>query len=230
MTLYRDFIFLTDPSLSADLTDEMLQSALSQIKSSKGYVPRYENSILAENAMELSMSYNAASQGYTYGQLYGFLHGISILQAAQGVSTFVTGMNDIVSRYKAANRAASVGSVESGTYYGPMNKGPLPDNVADTFRSSSYTQKVSTGEYVYRVHGGTASETGSFYTRIPQNGGMQSQIDLALDPAWGNTATNVTKVFIPEGTVYFEGFAAPQSINGGSGALLGGGSQIYVPR
>ena len=69
--MYRDFIFLTDPSLSADLTDERLQSALSQIKSSKGYVPRYENSILAENAMELSMSYNAASQGgtHTYSEL-----------------------------------------------------------------------------------------------------------------------------------------------------------------
>jgi hypothetical protein len=110
-----------------------------------------------------------------------------------------------------------------------MNKGPLPDNVANTFRSSSYTQKVSSGEYMYRVHGGAAQKTGSYLSRTPQYGGMQSQLDLALNPAWGNTATNVSRVYVPTGTVFFEGYAAPQTINSGSGMLIGGGSQIYVP-
>jgi hypothetical protein len=58
---------------------------------------------------------------------------------------------------------------------------------------------------------------------------MQSQLDLALSPSWGNTATNVTVVTVPKGTVIYEGFAAPQTINGGAGFLMGGGNQIYIP-
>ena len=66
-------------------------------------------------------------------------------------------------------------------------------------------------------------------TRVPQNGGIQSQIDLALNPEWGNTTQYVTKVTVPKGTVIYEGAAAPQSINGGAGQLLGGGNQVYIP-
>lgn len=64
---------------------------------------------------------------------------------------------------------------------------------------------------------------------IPQNGGMQSQIDLALNPDWGNTARYVTKVTVPKGTTIYVGTAAPQVINGGAGILLGGGNQIFIP-
>ena len=53
---------------------------------------------------------------------------------------------------------------------------------------------------------------------------MQSQIDLALDPKWGNTATDVTEVTVPKGTTIYEGSAAPQ------GNLVGGGNQVYIPR
>ncbi len=66
-------------------------------------------------------------------------------------------------------------------------------------------------------------------TRVPQNGGMQSQLDLALDPMWNNSCEYVTKVIVPKGTVIYEGTAASQSINGGVGQLLGGGNQIYIP-
>jgi len=43
------------------------------------------------------------------------------------------------------------------------------------------------------------------------------------------TATDVTLVTIPKGTVIFEGAAAVQPINGGAGQLFGGGNQIYIP-
>ena len=66
-------------------------------------------------------------------------------------------------------------------------------------------------------------------TAVPQNGGVQSQIDLALNPNWGNTAQFVTTVTVPKGTTIYVGTAAPQIINGGAGILLGGGSQIYMP-
>ena len=60
-------------------------------------------------------------------------------------------------------------------------------------------------------------------TRTPQNGGLQSQVDLALNPQWGNNATSVTTVIVPKGTTIYEGFAAPQ------GNLVGGGNQVYIP-
>lgn len=66
-------------------------------------------------------------------------------------------------------------------------------------------------------------------TRVPQNGGIQSQIDLALKPEWGNTTQYVTKVTVPKGNVIYEGTAAPQTINGGVGQLIGGGNQVYIP-
>jgi hypothetical protein len=111
-----------------------------------------------------------------------------------------------------------------GVRFGPLNRGPLPDKVADTFRSGSYTgTTISETTTLYRVHGGTAGELGQFWTRTPPAGPLQSQIDLALNPAWGNTATQVTTIRVPAGTTIFEGFAA------GQGGLVGGGSQVVIP-
>jgi len=114
--------------------------------------------------------------------------------------------------------------------YSPINQGPLENKIASTFRSSTYTKKVLTEDTVfYRVYGGNAVIAGNYVSRTPQMGGLQSQLDLALVPEWGNTATYVTKVTVPKGTVIYEGFAAPQTMNGGAGMLMGGGNQIYIP-
>jgi len=114
--------------------------------------------------------------------------------------------------------------------FSPANPGPLPADVANTFRGGTYRQVTLTQDTVfYRVHGGSAGKVGRFMTRTPQRGGFQSQIDLALDPGWGNTAQNVTRVVVPKGTVIFEGAAAGQTIHGGAGRLIGGGNQVYIP-
>jgi hypothetical protein len=90
--------------------------------------------------------------------------------------------------------------------------------------------KVLTQEKTYyRVYGGSSGKVGSYMTSTPQNGGMQSQMDLALNPEWGNTAQYVIEVKVPARTVIYEGTAASQTINGGAGLLLGGGNQVYVP-
>lgn len=47
--------------------------------------------------------------------------------------------------------------------------------------------------------------------------------DLALDPKWGNTATNVAVIKVPAGTTIYQGFVAPQ------GGIVGGGIQVYIP-
>ena len=44
-----------------------------------------------------------------------------------------------------------------------------------------------------------------------------------------NSSYYVTKVTVPKGTVIYEGTAAPQTINGGAGQLIGGGNQVYIP-
>ncbi len=114
--------------------------------------------------------------------------------------------------------------------YSPANPGPLKQSVAGSFSGATYKEVVLTQDTtLYRVYGGNSEKVGSYMTRVPQSGGMQSQIDLALNPQWGNTAQYVTKVTVSKGTVIYEGTAASQTINGGAGQLIGGGNQVYIP-
>ncbi|MDI3275899.1 DUF637 domain-containing protein, partial [Pseudomonas sp. AL03] len=49
--------------------------------------------------------------------------------------------------------------------YGPMNQGPLPKGIADTFRSGTYSEVVTQQPTtLYRVYGGTAQELGGYWT------------------------------------------------------------------
>jgi hypothetical protein len=109
--------------------------------------------------------------------------------------------------------------------YGPIVKGPLSRDIADTFRSGTYT-KIITGESteIYRVIGPNGNPSGLYWTRIQPNGPVQSIIDSALDPKWGNTAINQIRASIPKGSTIYEGITAPQ------GGLVGGGNQIYIKR
>jgi RHS repeat-associated protein len=108
--------------------------------------------------------------------------------------------------------------------HGPLNPGPLPQGVADTFRSGTYTARtVSRRTTLYRVYGGNAKQVGPYWTRTKPSGPTQSVIDSALKPQWGNTATRVAKIRVPAGTTIYEGVAAAQ------GGLVGGGSQVFIP-
>lgn len=103
--------------------------------------------------------------------------------------------------------------------------GPLGKEVAETFRSGSYTERVTSEvTTLYRSHGGAAEAIGPYWTRTPPAGPLQSRIDSALRTEWGNTATGVSSIRIPAGTTIFEGFAASQ------GGLVGGGSQVFIPK
>ena len=124
----------------------------------------------------------------------------------------------------------ATGVAAKAVRYGPHNPGPLNDAIASTFRSSSYTMTdLSEATTLYRVYGGQAGELGSYWTRTRPAGPLQSQLDSALNPAWGNSATSVATARVPAGTTIYEGAAASQPIAGG-GSLLGGGSQVYIPR
>lgn len=85
---------------------------------------------------------------------------------------------------------------------------------------------------MYRVYGGKSKKVGRFFSLDKQYGGLQSQLDLALLPEWGNSASNVARVVVPKGTVIYEGRAAPQvirdSMGNKIGQLPGGGSQVVI--
>ena len=57
-------------------------------------------------------------------------------------------------------------------------------------------------------------------------------MDLALNPSWGNTTENITKVVVPKETTIYEGVAAPQniydSLGNTIGVLPGGRNQVYI--
>ncbi len=136
--------------------------------------------------------------------------------------TYANRIADIRSRLFDVDIAAKGGA----TRWSPLNgPGPVGADAAATFRGGSYTELVtSEATTLYRAYGGEAGQLGRYWTRTPPAGPMQSRIDSALNPAWGNTANSVSTIQVPAGTRIFDGFAAPQ------GGLLGGGSQVYIPR
>ncbi len=116
-------------------------------------------------------------------------------------------------------------TVEATKKTTPITKGSLGTDIARTFRSGTYTQKIlSSDTMLYRVISETGNPAGSFWTRVKPTGSLQSVIDYALDQKWGNTATKLVTAKIPRGTKIFEGVAAKQ------GQLAGGGNQIYIPK
>jgi len=118
--LYREFLFLTDPSHSTSLTDAMLRESLKAMNASQGYLPKYDDPILSTYDYDLYRAYIAASQGRERDELEGLLHGISILQAAAGVSTFVIGLKSLVSDYRNANSLVAFSF--NRTYYRAMSE------------------------------------------------------------------------------------------------------------
>lgn len=103
-----------------------------------------------------------------------------------------------------------------------MNSGPLALDIANTFRSGTYAEVMTTAPTTpYRVIGDNGRVDGGYWTRTKPTGPLASVIDSALDQNWGNTATRVVEMTVPAGTRLFEGIAAPQR------GLVGGGNQIY---
>ncbi len=113
---------------------------------------------------------------------------------------------------------------EATIAFNPLEAGPLQD-VALTFRSATYMERtLKKATTLYRVIGKDDNPAGSFWTTTKPTGSVQSMLDSAILPEWGNPATNVVKITVPAGTRIYQGIAAPQ------GGLLGGGIQVYIPQ
>ena len=110
--------------------------------------------------------------------------------------------------------------------WGPTTaRGPLPEKVAKSFRSRTYTEHTTMQDTtLYRAYGGKAGEVGGFWSRTPPSSQIQARIESALDPKWGNQAGKVMTIKVPAGTNIYEGVAAPQ------GSLVGGGNQVFIQK
>lgn len=174
----------------------------------------------AAGAKDARMSAGGSAGGGGTGPAVGAATGAKELPTSSREP--VPNMQEVSPSEATASERATKG--ETNTRYGPMNPGPLPETIANTFQGGSYvTKTLGESTILYRVYGGSASKTGNYWTRIKPAGPLQSQIDLALRPEWGNTASQVTTIRVPAGTIIYEGVAAKQ------GGLVGGGNQIYLP-
>jgi hypothetical protein len=111
--------------------------------------------------------------------------------------------------------------------FSPIKPGPLSPKVTSTFRSGTYTQIiVKEPTVLYRVYGGRAGQFRSYWTKVKPTGPIQSKIDSAILDEWENAQTGLSTIRVPEGTIIYEGAAAPQLTE--VQELLGGGNQVYI--
>lgn len=98
-----------------------------------------------------------------------------------------------------------------------LDDGPLNATARDSFRGGTYTVRP-TGEemFLYRVYSSNKA-LGFYWTPVKPAGSMQSIVDSALRPEWGNEATKWVEIKVPRGTVIYEG---PTEVQG---AIPGGG-------
>ncbi len=151
--------------------------------------------------------------------------GLNFLPIAFAAAPEEAAVEDAVNIPFGGTRVGAPATGGTSIAWNPLNgPGPLGETVANTFRSGSYTETVLSGDTTfYRVYGGNSPQLGPYWTQTPPAGPLQSTIDSALNPVWGNTAENVATIVVPKGTTVYTGFAAPQ------GGLVGGGSQVVIP-
>jgi hypothetical protein len=111
------------------------------------------------------------------------------------------------------------------TSYNPIEPGPLPEDVAGTFRSATYDSvKLKEPITLYRVYSDPAGKIGPYWIPEPPASSLKSVVDNALDQTWGNRATDVVKIQVPAGETIYAGPSASQ------GGLVGGKTQVYLRR
>lgn len=196
-------------------------------------VALYGWSVATKLFFDLMSRPNASStqQGIAIGIMVLAAFGLGY--AARSVGTGLSAGTS-VSVAESASLASSRAKISNSPsrVWGPHNgAGPLGPELARTFRSATYVEtKLVRDTVFYRVYGGRAGELGSYWTRVRPQGTLQSQMDSAILPEWGNTGSRIATIRVPQGTIVYEGVAAGQTGSSGLPNLLGGGSQVYIPR
>ena len=111
---------------------------------------------------------------------------------------------------------------------------PLNLNQATSFRGATFKSKIAIKPITtYRSWSDPDYEAGSYVSRTRPAGPLQTQLDLALAPQWGNKANHISEYEIPQFAPFYEGAAGVQPVKAikGSdtlGQLPGGGNQILI--
>ena len=103
--------------------------------------------------------------------------------------------------------------------------GPLPRKIAESFAGGAYdVVKLDQDLTLYRVwHPGAADEFGGYWSTDKPSGRISAIMDSALLPEWGNQATRMTTIRVPEGEVINIGQVGYQN-----GFWVGGSSQVLI--
>jgi hypothetical protein len=188
MNLYREFLFLTDPIHSVELSNAQLQEALSLMKASSK-IPKGSDPALLANTFEIYMAYSAALSEMTYDELFGSLHAMSILQAAGGISNFVIDLKNYIAEYRNATSLAMASG--NNTYYRAMSKAEY-----EVVRN----RKI--------LRGGRPGPT--YFTNTDYTSAAEAQNKLALDkkPEYMMEFKIINKPFIVGGSVVKPAFGS----------------------
>ena len=100
--LYKEFLFFSDPNFSKDLTSEMLNIALNAIRDNRNIIPRFNDPVIEANIGCIAEVYMSTLAGYSWGDLFGYLHGMSIIEFSGGIYPFITSISDTVAEYRSA--------------------------------------------------------------------------------------------------------------------------------
>jgi hypothetical protein len=107
----------------------------------------------------------------------------------------------------------------------------LTKALSETFMDGTYRTVITNEDIVvYRVFGGRAEAGGRFTTTNQAVSKIDSKIDLALLPEWGNSLRYEAKIVIPKGTEINIGKAASQTIESTGTKLAGGADQVLLPK
>ena len=113
---------------------------------------------------------------------------------------------------------AGASGFSANSAYITQNGGNVKE-VLSAFKGNPHLQEISSGIKAYRVWGGNSRALGKWVSPKIYANPVKS---LALNPAWGNTATNISTVFFNQNTTVLVGKAAAQA------GLSGGGIQWFV--
>ncbi len=113
---------------------------------------------------------------------------------------------------------AGASSFAANSAYITQN-GEVARKVLSSFKGNPKLKNIASGTKVNRYWGGTAREMGRWVSPNMYSNPINS---LALNPAWGNTASNLSTFVFNQNATVLVGKAAAQ------GALTGGGIQWFI--
>ncbi len=199
--------------------------------SSATEIPVDTSNVVSVNSFSSPLYLTSTVPGLLYwntalNDFYSGHYVLGALNAAATVADIGIFMASLGQSMSARSAMTTTSTVSKSVKWNPIKgQGPLSQSIAETFRSGTYTETVtSETTTLFRVYGGKAGKIGKFWSKTAPKGPLQSTIDSALNSTWGNTANNIVKIRVPAGTTIYEGIAAPQR------GLVGGGSQVYLPK